>query len=447
MTTKILAAIILFTGATLGASSAQAQSPFNLFGGKLRQIVDSELVAIGGGCYVRDTMSDGSIREIPCDELYDDELEDFSDDEWDDFCATRGHLLTPAQYAEYCGGGLGGYVIRLTDNIALSRFRFTLGTNYLATGQFSRGFLATEVGGSLVNPAYTLDYKMSGYTTKFGLDSSLSYDKFSPFKLSVGLEFGSLSGSGSTGGFGLDEFGAPSVGVNPGYYFVNSPTDVLGTEFNVDRSFGALSTRLSFPLMKGEYSFNRAGPGISGLDYNVYAIAGKRLGWLNQTEETFIETDTPVYGGNSLSQIRYDTQFDGGFFGLQAGLGVDKRMPLDGRDGLAIQESFSALVGYDHYRFNVTDSIDAYLMNGLYTDNTSNSFDVSAGVPTFQAMGSVGIGDGKWYAGLRAAVSAGLHPDFDYNRPDSDQAGALDPTLDLKPGWSYEFGAQFKYSF
>ena len=448
MTTRILTAL-LFLAATLAAGTAQAQFGAGFSGGQLTRIVNSELIAIGGSCYVRDTFANGTVREIPCDELDYEDVDDFGEDDWDDFCDTWGRFLSPAQYAEYCGES-GGYNIRLSDSIAFSNFRLHFNANYLATGTFSRGFLATEpTPGTLLNPAYSLDYSLSGYKAKLGLDATLSYDRFSPLKISAGLEFGSLSGAGSASGIALDNFGVPSVGVDPGT-FANWPTDVLRTDFTVDRDFGTLSTRVSFPLMKGAYSFagTSLGNSVSGLDYDLYAIVGKRLGWLSQSEQTLIETDTPAFGVNSLSQIEYNTQFDGGFFGLQAGLGLDKRMPLLGRDDIAIQESFSFLLGYDYYQLRVSDSVDANLLNGLATQVSSNSFNVGAGVPTLQTMASIGIGNGKWYAGIRGGISAGLYPEFDYNRPDSTAGGdPLEPTLQLNPGLGYELGADFKYRF
>ncbi len=448
MTTKILAVVVFIAGA-LGGSLAYAQG-FNPFTGSGRFIVDSELILRGDACWVRDTMSDGTTRDIPCDELDYEDLEDYSEFEWDDFCARFGRYLSPDQYREYCGGIEDGFAIRLSDNLIFSRVRMQFDANYIATAPFTRGFLATEpTPGTLLNPAYDLSYKMTGYKAKLGLDGSLSIDRFGPLKISAGLEFGSLSGTGSASGINLDNFGVTSVGEIPGV-FVNYPTDVLSTDFSVDRSFGALSTRISFPLFRGEYDFAGTGLGntVSGLDYDVYAIAGKRLGWLSQTEQTLIETSTPAYSINGLSQIRYDTQFDGGFMGLQAGLGMDKRMPLLGRDNLAIEESFAFLVGYDHYQFHVTDSVDANILNGTATHVSSNEFDVSAGLATFEAKGSIGLGNGKWYAGLRAGVSAGLYPEFDYNRPDSEAPSTpLQPTLELKSSWAYELGADFKMRF
>lgn len=447
MTTRILFVLFLVAG-VLGGSVAYAQNGIGLYGGPNRIIVDSELVAIAGACYVRDTMSDGSIREIPCDELEYYDLEDYSDNEWDDFCDRYGPYLTPAQYEEYCGGIVNGYMIRVSDRIAFSGIGVHLDTGYVMTSPFRRGFLATEVLGTLVNPAFDVPYSMSGYRLGFGLDADLSVDKFSPFRISAGVEYGKLTGTGTASNIMLDNFGVTSVGVTPGV-FVNWPTDVLGASFTVDRSFASLGTKVSVPLFRGEYSFAGTGLGstISELDYDVYAVAGKRLGYLTQAEQTLIDTSTPAFGINNLSQIRYDTRFDGMFAGAQLGLGLDKRIPFADSD-LAIEETFALLFGYDFYRFRVTDSVNASGLGGALNHVSTNTFDVSASVPTLQFMGSVGLGNGKWYAGLKGGVSAGLYPEFNYNRPDSvAPATPLQPTLQLLPGWSYELSADFRLRF
>jgi hypothetical protein len=427
-----------------GAPPVQAQGGFYV-NGTGGDFPVAELVAVGGACYVRLPEADGTY-DIPCDVLDEEDLEDFSDDEWDDFCDEYGPFLSPEQYAEYCGTFLSGYTIRLTDNIAFSGIGVHLDTGYVMTAPFQRGFLASEVGGTLVNPAFTVDYSMSGYRVGLGLDARLSIDGFSPLKVSTGFEYGMMSGTGTASDVMLSNFGVTSVGVMPGV-FANWPTDVLDLNFMVDRSFAALNSRVAFPLVRGRYDFeNGVGDAFSHLDYEIYGLVGKRLGFLNQTEDTLINTSTPAFGMNRLSQINYDTRFNGMFAGAQLGLGLDKSSPLEG--DLAIQESFSALMGYDIYGFRITDSVDASGLGGALNHSSTNTFDVTAGVPTLELMASVGLGNGKWYAGVKGGFAAGLHPELDYNRPDSvAPATPVQPTLSLKPGWSSQVSADFHFRF
>ncbi|MHB1104602.1 MAG: hypothetical protein ACYC0C_17870, partial [Devosia sp.] len=331
----------------------------------------------------------------------------------------------------------------------LSSFRLALNPYVTFNAPQLRGFLATEQPAfTLVNPGFTRELRYSGAGLSVGLDAKLGINTFAPFSISAGVDFGySKAISSATNLSFPNGLGITSVGVTPGVY-ISSPTDIQTFDFTSDRGYAALSKQLGIPLFSGSLQVSDAMP---MLDYEISGLVGTRLGYLNQRETTRIVSYTPAFGLNGASSINYDTDFRGTFFGANVGLGLDKKMALPANgtslEPLTVSERLSLVLGYDAYRIDVTDSVNATGLGGALNHVSTNNLSYATGVMTAKLDASLGIGTKTWMAYIGGGISTGFNPYIDYAHPDSVGGIAAPPTLTLVPGVQYEANAGFTFRF
>ncbi|MDF0601999.1 TonB-dependent receptor plug domain-containing protein [Psychromarinibacter sp. C21-152] len=321
--------------------------------------------------------------------------------------------------------------------------------NIITTGSYERTGLATENGGFLVNPATGFDVSLNGFG--IGAEYSLCFgqDRVLPYKLTFGLLTYELDGTDTIRNETyLEGLGATGIGGIPGFY-INSPTDLVLGEIDVERSGIEFDIRLDAPLTFGVYgggglgSFGTTAPrptiGVTGF------VGGVRFGILDQNETTNYFADTPAFGVNSDWQTRYDTDFDGTFGGIYGGF--EHRRAFEGVNDSITTFSLSGIAGLDYYCFNVREQILATGLGGAlnYANTEDHEFD--------DTQFRLGLRTGlDWQyrnlnIGAGLSVDWGKYPRIDRFLPDSDAVGALDPVYSLDGGLSYELSLKATYRF
>lgn len=317
---------------------------------------------------------------------------------------------------------------------------FQFGAGYISDVENKRGALAKEDPG-LINPAFSLDGTLSGYSAS--ASGTVCADYFNlPTYISLGADYYKLSGNGEVLNINQPNFGVTGVGVAPGA-FVNSPTDITRADYWSDRWGSSATVQFDEPLFmgfSGLYGMDEVLPSNSSLSF----VKGFRGGALNQTDRFDINTDTPAFGGNSASTIRYDTNFQGAFGGVYAGLSVDHSQLL--KNGNVLTTSLTATGGYDWYHFNVSDSVNATGLGGALNVVQSKDLSYDVGTPTASVSARVGYDIGNVTFFGSAGVDFGKNPSIEYQRPDSAPGPVtLNPTLSL--GWDTSYQVRGGFIF
>lgn len=359
------------------------------------------LIALNGACVIRQTDASGAVRDVPCDD--DDDLDEFSDRRWNDFCTTHGPYLDPIQYQRYCGGLL---TVQLFNDLALSDVRIAVSPSFSLSQSFQRGFLETDLGGGVVTPALKFDLAPSAFELGVRLDSTLHYSSFKPIGTHLDLQFGYQKGSASvsnqvfSGGLGVPNTGN---GVQGAWDGGNVTLNTANYDFN--RTFASLDKGLDFPLASGQFDLGGALPEI---DWSTRALGGIRLGYVGQQETLRATTSS-----TALSAVDYRTDIMGGFFGAYAGLALDKEMALANSD-LVFFESLQFAAGFANYALHVNDTLT---VAGTPAANGSNSYSVNATIPTLKAGIELGLKNDGFKASLSGGVTSGYNPPIDVRRP------------------------------
>lgn len=297
-------------------------------------------------------------------------------------------------------------------------------------GAPERGFFATEipVGGTLVNPAVEFDNSLTGY--EVGVDGSIGIGDVFGFQSRVrfGFDYADYTGSDTVENVNLPGgLGVTAVGVAPGV-FINSPTDVSAATFNSDRyQFGG-----NVGLDKILHERDLGG----GNNLIFSSSSGFRGGHFHQEDSLGAWTITPAFGANSNSNIEYNTDIKGGYYGAFVGFGATNVHVS--ATGFWKQFGISAGGGFNIYDYKVTDTVNAEVLNGLANVNQTIEFEQTDATFDVGVRLNAGFGKGNWAAGFGVGVDYGRTPSFDVSRPDSAAGGQplqtqveLDETLSV----------------
>lgn len=320
------------------------------------------------------------------------------------------------------------------------------------TGDSGRSALATEDGGgNLVNPAVGFKYRLDGLFAGARFNYCIDTGRLFPTKLGVSFDYSDLGADDSFQNQALPYgLGITGVGYAPGV-FINAPTDIRYGNFSIDRtSFGgglevvhpfgvrippdvARSSR-ALALLQDEVL--RVNSVIFGLNFDV----------ADQDERTWFMTDTPAFGANSMSDVRYDTSFDIETVGIYAGF-QQERHYVNG-NGVTTSGFLRAVVGYAYHDVEAYDRVWANGLGGALNINQSNRFSDSDGMETFELAVGLNRSKGNLSGGFTLAANYGGFALIDYFRPDSTGGGApLDPEIGIDGDWSYRIGASVRLNF
>lgn len=330
----------------------------------------------------------------------------------------------------------GGFQTRSAPG--LSPFEFTFDTAYNGGGTVQRGAFSTEVGGTLVVPAYEFDTSYSGFGIRATLSTELSFGGFSSILLSAGLGYESATTEARDSDVAFPEFGIPGVSPTPGTN-INSPTDMTSFEFRGERDQLSAHVELGVPVFGGRMMLTDSLP---ELEYQTGFLGGIRGGSFHQMEWTQALTDTPAFGVNSAAISTYTTNFSGMFTGLYGGLFLREEMALPDTE-LFLQKSASLSAGFSHYSLSVDDSVEADGLGGLLSVSQTNTFEHSASIPYLALDMSLGVGNANWTAGIKVGASLGGTAAIDYQRLDNGE----NPSVNLIGELGFSLGADFKARF
>lgn len=430
-----------------------------------QQEEELEVVIFGGACVI--LVTKGSItRSFPCTaQAAGPYVERVPEAQWRDACERAKGKIPDAEWERLCNRADRGVIKELPKSSLLGdtklidlpsgassdyapsvieNFRVSTSPNIVLQAPNPRGWLATEKGGSIVNPAFSSNLVYSGYGATVGIADTLSIGSFSRLDMETRISFGSTSAQASGGGLTfLDGIGVTSVGKTPGV-FIGYPTDVDSYDFTSQRGFATVESLFGYKLTE----FQPAPQWSAGLSAEI----GLRAAILQQNEKTTIETTTPIYAPNTSSTIKYDTTLSASAFGVIAGLKFDASYALDSAPEpisgqLRVNKSLGIYGGYDLYNINVRDSVNAQGLGGALNHVSDNSFEVQRGVMVSRIEGEIGIGNGMWNAFIRGDVGMGGMPYIDYHRPDSDSGGAVLPEVTLKGAATYGLSAGVMVKF
>ena len=316
-----------------------------------------------------------------------------------------------------------------------------------------RGSLATEFGGSVVNPAFYYGFDLSGVRYGFGTGFCVDTGYVVPAHLNLYGFAESLDGSDEVSNqFYPNGLGVTGVGTIPGV-FVPFPTDLLDGAFDVERNAHGLGLTFSQPL-GGTYKvgpdnavtrafrpFGAVGPNVGFLNL----IGGIDIGSSEQHERSQQVLDTPLFGFNSRWTADYATDIEMRRIGLRLGLGYGHYVPL--RNGDQISFDVSGTVGVSKYSIDVTDHVRASGLGGALAYNERNELSFEETLLTASLSGSFTRRfDGTTF-GVFVSWEYGHAPQINYHRPDSNLAGPLDPTLEIEQDHRWVAGFFIKYSF
>lgn len=398
------------------------------------RIVSEELIEVNGACMVRVKDAYGVVRTFRCDEDPDEDA--FSDLEWKSFCQKYGHLLNELQYGRYCGLGLARF-IRITDDLAFSGIQLNIDPGVTFTAPYIRSYLESDLGSGLETNVLDLDVASSGFKLGLGFDAKLHYQNFQPFDVRYNVEFGSSHGTGSVENVPFaNDIGLPNVGngMDIGDY-AGGPHNVDWANLTVDRTFASIDKGLGIPLTGGQFDLG-VGDGI-GVNWDLDAILGVRAGY--QTE---MQRFKAQISNGAVSDVEYNTDIMGGFFGAYAGLGLDKTFDLPNTN-FDLVEEINFAVGLAHYSFNVHDQLEA--SGGL---NASQSHDgsVSGTIPTFALGKGLGIDTGNFTASVGGAIEYGYNVGVSLDRPISnDLMTSVRYNLEPQIDWSVHLKTNFRF--
>ena len=337
-----------------------------------------------------------------------------------------------------------------------SAFRFdgvALKAGYLGfTGDSQRSALATEDGGgNLVNPAVGFDYSLKGLYTNARFNYCIDTGRLFPTRLGASFNYSDLGADDSFRDvmlpFGL---GITGVGEMPGV-FINAPTDILDGNFSIDRaSFGG-GLEIVHPFgVRIPPDLARSSRAIALLQDEVLrvnsVIVGLNFDLADQDERTWFMTDTPAFGANSMSDVRYETSFDIRTVGVYAGL-QQERHYVNG-NGVTTSGFLRATVGYAFHDVEAYDRVWANGLSGALNINQSNRFSDSDGMETVELAVGLNRSKGNLSDGFTLAANYGGFALIDYVRSDSTGDGtALDPEIGIDGDWSVWFGASMRLNF
>lgn len=379
-------------------------------------VVEDDLVVVDGHCYVRQYFADGRTHQYPCE--WDDALDEFDDDYWDEFCVYARGRLTPEQYAKYCGlGPLRAQFYRLNEHLAFSDVRVNIDPGFTFTAPYQLGFLESNFGSGYETPALNLDVNTSGFKIGANIEYKLHWDRFMPIGGWAGFEFGQLHSTGSAQNVSFPGgLGAPNTGngMNQGFLFGTTTLD--SADLTIDRTFASLDKGMALPLGFGQFDI---GNGIgTTIDWNTRLLLGLRGGFLSE-HQLFTAT-------SGAHNAQYDTNINGGFVGGYAGLGLGKGFDLPNSD-LRVSEDFSLALGFSHYRLNIDDQLSGTNAGG--SQNSSANYSVGATIPTLKLGTSIGVGNENFKVGVSGSVSTGTNPPIEIRRPVSSMLSLSDIIL------------------
>ena len=157
-------------------------------------------------------------------------------------------------------------------------------------------------------------------------------------------------------------------------------------------------------------------------------------------------TDTPAFGANSMSDVRYETSFDIRTVGVYAGL-QQERHYVNG-NGVTTSGFLRATVGYAFHDVEAYDRVWANGLSGALNINQSNRFSDSDGMETVELAVGLNRSKGNLSGGFTLAANYGGFALIDYVRSDSTGDGtALDPEIGIDGDWSVWFGASMRLNF
>lgn len=306
--------------------------------------------------------------------------------------------------------------------VRFSNMRVKLDPGFLFTAPDPVGLL--ESGAPAAVPGYTVPVNYSGFKLGVGLDTRMTFDGFVPMDLSLGFEFGQMTGRGHEG-LRTGSYGIPSVGLIDGSG-VGTVTQIDSSDLTYNRTFGGFDKQVHMPLFGGEHEW-------MGYDtaYVGYLIGGTRIGMINETQQTRLLTNAGT--------LNYDTTYNGGYAGAYLGLGIDKSMQMPGSD-LMIGGHASLTGGFDMHRYRATASV-----GGTAVAPSTNTYDVSDWVPTVKLGGGLSLGKDGWLAGIDAAVSSGYYPTLRTQHSASNVHVA--PTLDVFGAATGEVSGYLRFRF
>ncbi|MFZ5961483.1 TonB-dependent receptor plug domain-containing protein [Thalassococcus sp. BH17M4-6] len=320
------------------------------------------------------------------------------------------------------------------------------GAILVTTRNHKRSGFATEIAGTLRNPALEFDYRLSGAQLGATADICIDAGMVLPLTLNIEASGYRLDGSDSIdnqtflGGFGIT-----GIGGTPGVY-VNSPTDLLNASFDTERTGSIFSLGLDLPLRMDVHD-GSGGSGMGGRgSVGVTSIFfGLRGGSLDQSETTTFHADTPAFGASSDWRGRYDTTFDGSYTGAYAGLGYARTFL--GVGNRATTFSLSGQVGYDAYDFDVTEKVRGQGLGGALNYANSQNHRFSDTVLSASLRASIDVRLRNFSYGGFLEISSGATPEINRFLPDSTPAGAKDPKYSLDASPSATLGIYGTYRF
>ena len=321
--------------------------------------------------------------------------------------------------------------------------------NVITTAKHTRTGLATETGGTFVNPAASLDFNLKGIGYGSYYTRCLDVGRIMPLELSVGLSGYRLDGSGDLSFQSyLGGLGVTGIGGVPGV-FINSPTDLETGFINVERYSSEFSTELSLPLDIGVYdglNLGRFDPMRGTPSVGVTSVfGGFRLGQLNQDEQSQFNAYTPAFGLNGDWLAEYDTQFDGQFAGVYAG--VEHSHAFEGPRNSVTTLNLGASLGFDLYKFDVREQVDATGLGGALNYSNTQVYDFTGNQFRAGLTASIDWSRDNLSLGTYLSLDWGKHPEIGRSLPDSDAFGALDPVYSLDGRLSSTLGIYAKYRF
>ena len=319
----------------------------------------------------------------------------------------------------------------------------------------NRGTLAYDFGGNFINPAAIFDYSLNGAEFSAGAGFCLDNGLTLPTVISLDADIFGYKGSDQINNLNFPNLGITGVGGIPGI-LINSPTDLQTGYFDVDRHGYGASLNFERPIRINAQGLLEqrvatpsgffwepvgAGPSLGVLSL----IGGLRYGMEEQTEAVRIMANTPAFGVNSAWNTNYHTQFDTDRLG--AYLGLRNTRSYGGRNGATNTLGLTGTLGYDFYDITVRDSVNATGLGGALNYNNIQNHSYDDGLFNASLTASYSWKREKQSFQLSAGIEYGTAPQYDYNRLDSNAAGALSPTLRLKADTQMVFGASWSLQF
>lgn len=333
---------------------------------------------------------------------------------------------------------------------------FSLSTQYAADlGGRNRGALAYDQGGHFFNPAFKFDYKLDGVELGASANFCLDTGRILPTFLSLGLDYSGYDGSDEISNASFPNLGVTGVGGIPGV-LINAPTDVQHGLLDVERHGYGMSLNFMHPIrinadgIKEELIVTPSGsfwkPVNSGPSLGVLGlIGGLRYGMEDQSETVRINANTPAFGINSTWDANYHTNFESDRLG--AYLGLTSSRSFAGRKGVTNTLRLTGTLGYDRYDVSVRDSVNATGLGGALNYNNTQNHSYDDGLITATINASYNWKKRSQSFQLSAGIEYGTAPEYNYNRPDSNLAGALNPTFGLKADTQFVIGAGWSLGF